>query len=144
MDFVHLIWAALSDPIVVWAAYTGGILLVVDVLTGALKAYRTGSFQVVWLDAFVKSKVAGKYLPLLLLYIVAKATPDLPLADGVNPLATFASLGFAAFLASEVASIKGNVDGSVDTAPQGVTVPVVATTYSVTDAGPVGPAEPQG
>lgn len=129
MDFVHLIWAALSDPIVVAAAYTGGILLLADVLTGALKAYRSGSFQWVWLDAFVKTKVAGKYLPLLLLYIVAKATPDLPVADGVNPLATLASLGFAAFLASEIASIKSNVDSSIDTAPQGVTVPEVSTSY---------------
>ena len=147
MDFVHLIWAALGDPIVVAAAWTGGILLLADVLTGALKAYRSSSFQWVWLDAFVKSKVAGKYLPLLVLYVVAKATPDLAIGDGVNALATFASLGFAAFVASEIASIKGNVDSSVDTAPQGVTVPVVTNSYTVTggvNAGPIGPAAPQG
>lgn len=125
MDFVQLIQHAITDPIVASAFWTGGVLLLADAVTGALKAWRNGVFQWSWLDMFVKSKLAGKYLPLLILFIVAKATPDVAVGGGVNPLATFASLGFAAFIVSEIASIKGNVDSSQDTPPQGVTPPVV-------------------
>lgn len=142
MDFVHLIWSALSDPVIVAAAYVGGILIVGDVATGSFKAIRIGAFQWIWLSAFVKSKIAGQYLPLLVVYVVAKATPDVALPTGtdLNPLALLASTGFAAFIASEIASIKSNFDGSIDTPPQGVSNAAVGTVAVVGET----TAEPQG
>jgi hypothetical protein len=144
MDFVHLIWAALSDPLVTSAAYIGGALIVLDAATGILKAWRNGSFKLSWLDAFVKTRIASKYLPLMLTYIVAKATPDIGLGGvaTVNPLAAFASASMAAFILSEIASIRGNFDDTaLDNPPQGVVPPgdspaVVTTTDQETD--PVG------
>jgi hypothetical protein len=103
---------------------TGGVmygvivLALLEVITGAARAFSAGTFAWSYLDVWVKKTLMGRVVPILLLLLSGAAAPDLSLLGlEVNILTTAGIAAAATFAASVVASILVNVNPSEPVSP---------------------------
>jgi hypothetical protein len=117
MDFGSLIRSTFNDPTFLSAVYGLCILAVVDLLTGVSRAFSDSTFTWALLDSWVRLKLAGRLIPILILLIAGQAAPDLTaIGLTINVLGATALIAAATFAASELASIVANVNPATPTA----------------------------
>lgn len=115
VDFGSLIDQLFADPATSTAIYGIVLLAFLDFATGTLRSIADKTFAWSALDVWVRGKVAGRVIPLVLLLIAGQAAPDLTvLGLSVNILGATAMAGAATFAAAEVASIIENVNRNVE------------------------------
>jgi hypothetical protein len=94
------------------------ILWVVELVTGIARAFASGQFKWDLVDVSVRTQLAGRIVPIVVVLIAGAATPDLSvLGVTVNVLTTAGLAAAATYAAAAVASIVGNLN------PQTVDVP---------------------
>ena len=118
MDFGHLVLAAFQGPtgIAIWGVALLGAL---ELVTGILKAVAKSQFTFDLVDVWVRTQLAGRILPIVVVLIAGAASPDFSvLGLDVNPLTTLGLAGAATYAASALASIVNNVNpAAADTPP---------------------------
>lgn len=119
MDFGHLIVSAFAGTTGV-AIYGVAILGLVELVTGILRAFASKQFDVALIDVWVRTQLAGRILPIVIILVAGAAAPDLSvLGVSVNILSTSGVAAAAVYAASALASIVGSVN------PQTADVPPV-------------------
>ena len=80
-----------------------------DTVTGVYAAWTSGTFDSEFLPTFIKSHVVNKIAPIVLTLVAGAAVGGTDSAGGLA-LVTLGGTSAAAYLASVVGSIKGNLD----------------------------------
>ena len=115
MNIGDLITQLFADPATATAIYGICLLAALDFATGTLRAIADKTFAWSAIDVWVRGKVAGRLMPLILLLVAGQAAPDLSvLGLDVNILGIVALTGSATFAAAELASIVENVNRKVE------------------------------
>jgi hypothetical protein len=118
MDFGHLVLAAFQGPtgIAIWGI---AVLAAVELVTGVLKAFAKSQFSLTLIDVWVRTQLAGRVLPIVIVLVAGAASPDFSvLGLDVNPLTALGLAGAATYAASAIASIMDNVNpAAADTPP---------------------------
>lgn len=114
-----------ADPQINFVLLLLILLPVVQFVTGVLRAFSGGSFDLQYLDVFVRTDIAGRVLPLLLLIITGRiveiaAPAELSIPGLDIGIFTGAGVGFAVvYLVVVIKRIVDNVNPSkTDTLPQ--------------------------
>jgi hypothetical protein len=93
-------------------------LPLVDFLTGVLRAFANGTFELHRIDVFVRTQIAGRALPLIVLLILGRAitvsAPDALVIPGLDLsiLTTGGLIAAVPFLVATAKSILDNVNPS--------------------------------
>lgn len=95
------------------------ILWLVELVTGVARAYAAGQFKWDLIDVAVRTQLAGRIVPIVVVLIAGAAAPDLSvLGVKVDVLTTAGLAAAAVYAAAAVASIVGNLNPqAVDVAP---------------------------
>ena len=118
MGFGSLVVAAFQGPTGV--AITGvAVLGLLELITGALRAFASGQFAWSLVDTWVRTDLAGRILPITVVLIAGAAAPDLSvLGVQVDILTTTGLAAAAVYAAATLASIVGSVNPQIaDTPP---------------------------
>ena len=113
-----MIAEAFADPQVNFVLLLLVVLPVVQFVTGVLRAFSNGTFELQLLDVFVRTDIAGRVLPLLILIItgrlVESQAPDTLTIPGLDiGIFTSAGIGFAVvYLVVVIRNIVSNVNPS--------------------------------
>jgi hypothetical protein len=105
-----------ADPQVNFVLFLLILLPVVQFVTGVLRAVSAGQFQLGLLDVYVRTDIAGRVLPLLILIVTGRiveiAAPDALNIPGLDiGIFTGAGIGFAVvYLVVVIRNILGNVN----------------------------------
>jgi hypothetical protein len=111
MGFGDLLTKLFGDPIAASAVWAVIVLCVSQFVLGSLRAWSNKTFAWSAFDAWIRTDVAGRVIPIILIFVVAKATPDL-LVFGIpveSGLLAYGVLQAGTYIISGVASIKDNV-----------------------------------
>lgn len=117
MQFGQLVVSAFQGPtgVAIWGV---AILALVELVTGVLKAFASSQFSFSLIDVWVRTQLAGRILPIIVLLIASAAAPDFSvLGVDVNILTTAGLAAAATYAASAVASIVSNVTPSATDTP---------------------------
>lgn len=111
MNFTTIVTELFGDPLSGNAVVAVVLLSILQFAAGSIRAIANGSFMLTALSAWIRTDVAGRVLPILLIFITARAMPDLsmygvPVESG---LVAFGLLQAGSYIISAVASIKDNV-----------------------------------
>jgi hypothetical protein len=103
------------------AVYGLTLLMFANAALGIAKTVSNKTFEWSWVDLFVRTKIAGRLVPIVVVLLIGTIAPDLSLLGlTVNP---FTAAGLAAAVpvaASELASILENIRfGQIDRVPEG-------------------------
>jgi hypothetical protein len=110
MDFGHLVISAFQGTTGT-AIYGIAILGILELITGVLKAITKNVFSFMLVDVWVRTQLAGRILPIVVVLIAGAAAPDLSvLGIEVNVLTATGLAGAALYAASALASIVNNVN----------------------------------
>lgn len=111
MDIGHIIQHLLGDSITASTIYGLLLLFVVDFATGVSRAIADHTFAWGALDVWVRAKVAGRLVPVIIVLIGGAVAPDLTiLGFSVNPLTAAGIAAGITIAAAEVTSILGNLN----------------------------------
>jgi hypothetical protein len=117
VEFGKLVLDAFNGPsgIAIWGvALLGGLELV----TGILKAVSKSQFDFTLVDVWVRTQLAGRILPIVVVLIAGAASPDFTvLGLDANPLTALGLTGAALYAASAIASIVSNVNPTAEDVP---------------------------
>lgn len=89
--------------------YTLFIAAALDTVTGVYAAWKSGTFDSEFLPTFIKSHIVTKISPIFLLLLAGASVGGTEVAAGLA-LVTLGGASAAAYLASVVGSIKGNLE----------------------------------
>lgn len=111
MNFGDLIGGLFGDPLAADAVWAVVLLCVAQFVLGSIRAFANKTFVISAFDAWIRSDVAGRVIPIILIFVVATATPDLtvlgvPVETG---LLAFGLLQAGTYIVSAIGSIKDNV-----------------------------------
>lgn len=111
MEFGTLIGNMFSDPIVSNAFWAVLGLCILNFVLGSLRAFSNKVFEVTALDAWIRTDVAGRVLPILITLLAAQALPDLSVfgVTGEAALNAFGLAQAAAYIVATLGSIASNV-----------------------------------
>lgn len=111
MQFGQLISGMFSDPIVSNAFWAVIGLCLLNFVLGSLRAFANHVFELTALDAWIRSDVAGRVLPILITLLAAQALPDLSVfgVTGEAALNAFGLAQAAAYIVATLASVAINV-----------------------------------
>lgn len=111
MEFGSLISGMFSDPIVANAFWAVLGLCFLNFVLGSLRAFSNKVFELSALDAWIRTDVAGRVLPILITLLAAQALPDLSVfgVTGEAALNAFGLAQAAAYIVATLASIAANV-----------------------------------
>jgi hypothetical protein len=111
------------------AIYGLTVLILLNAALGIAKAISNGTFDWKWLDLFVRTKIAGRLVPITVVLGAGVLAPDLSVLGLEVNLLTAAGLAAAIpVAASEAASILENIQfGQPDRPPEGAPPAVAAT-----------------
>jgi hypothetical protein len=117
MAFGNLVHAAFQGPTGI--AITGvAILGILELVTGALRAFAAKQFKIELVDTWVRTDLAGRILPITVVLIAGAAAPDLSaLGVQVDILTATGLAGAAVYAASTLASIVANVNPAAADSP---------------------------
>ena len=106
------------------AIYGLAVLILVNAALGTAKAVSNGTFDWKWLDLFVRTKIAGRLVPITVVLAAGQLAPDLTILGLDIDLLTAAGLAAAIpVAASEAASVLENIRfGTPDRPPEGADV----------------------
>jgi hypothetical protein len=101
---------AFSDPALTSAIYGVIVLALLDVITGTARSISDKSFEWTALDVWVRTKVAGRVVPIIAVLLVGAFAPNLTvLGLSINILGATGVAAAATFAAAELASIVDNL-----------------------------------
>jgi hypothetical protein len=111
MNVQQLLALVFGDPIAGSAVGAVVVLCIAQFATGVIRAFSNGSFMLSAVDAWIRKDVAGRVLPILATFLVARSLPDLstfglPVEEG---LLAFGLLQAGTYVVAAVAGIKDNV-----------------------------------
>jgi hypothetical protein len=109
MDFGHLIISAFQGPtgVAIWGVST---LAALELVTGVLKALAKSTFKFELIDVWVRTQLAGRILPIVVVLAAGVVAPDFSvLGLEVNPLTTLGLAGAATYATTAIASVIDNV-----------------------------------
>jgi hypothetical protein len=118
MTLGDLIKALFADPIT--NAALQGVLLValLELATGILRAFASKQFDFALVDVWVRTQLAGRVLPILLVLIASRVGGGIKVGDTDLNLLWAAGIAAAAvYAASAVKSIMDNLTQKTDTKP---------------------------
>lgn len=118
MGFGELVQAAFNG-ITGTAIYGVAILGLLELATGILRAISSAQFTFSLIDVWVRTQLAGRILPIVLVLIAGAAAPDLSVLGLTINILTVTGLAAAAvYAATALTSILGNVNPqTADTLP---------------------------
>jgi hypothetical protein len=111
MNVQQLLAQVFGDPIAGSAVGAVVVLCIAQFVTGSIRAFSNGSFTASAFDAWIRKDVAGRVLPILATFLVARSLPDLstfgiPVEAG---LLAFGLLQAGTYVVAALAGIKDNV-----------------------------------
>lgn len=124
MDIAQFIAGMFQDPVTNYAIALILVLPLIDFVTGTLRAVANKSFKLELVDVFVRTKMAGRAIPLVILVLLGRAVavtaPDVLVIPGLD-LSLIVGAGILSavpFIATTIQSIIDNVNpGSPDRLP---------------------------
>jgi hypothetical protein len=111
MNFGELATQLFGDPIAGSAVWAVVVLCVAQFALGSIRAFSNKTFVVSSFDAWIRTDVAGRVIPIILIFLMAKAVPDLsvfgiPVESG---LMAFGVAQATTYIISSLGSIYQNV-----------------------------------
>ena len=113
MDFGDAFRALFTDPAT--NAAVQGVLVVglIEFATGVIRAISNRSFSLDYVDVWVRSQLAGRIVPILLVLLGSRLGGDLTVGEfSLNLLATAGLAAAAAYVAAAAKSIVDSVNPS--------------------------------
>lgn len=118
MEFGQLLSRLWTDPVTNNAIVLLFVVPVVDLLTGAARAIANSTFHLALLDTWVRTKIAGRAIPIVLVLLFGTVVGNIAVGDWSFNVLTVAAIAAAAtFLATEATSIVANISPTVPDGP---------------------------
>lgn len=113
MEFGALLTRIWTDQVTGTAITLIVAVAILDLLTGASRAFANGTFDFALVDVWVRKTIAGRVLPIVLVLVFGAAIGNITLGTFSFNILTVAALAAAAvYLASTAASIIANLTPS--------------------------------
>ena len=111
MNFGDLLARLTADPITSNVILLVAILPIVDLVTGVLKAISTGTFDIALIDVWVRTQIAGRVLPIILVLLTGQVVGNITVGSFSFNVVTLAAMTAAVtFIAACAASIIQNLN----------------------------------
>ena len=102
-----------ADPLTNNTILLVAILPLLDLITGVLRAIANKTFTLDALDVWVRTKVAGRVLPIILVLVAGEAVGDVTVGSFSFNVVTIAAMAAAVtFVAAEAKSIIDNLNAN--------------------------------
>lgn len=118
MEFGAMLARLWADPLTNNAIVLVVAVAILDLLTGISRAVANGTFQLGLVDVWVRTQIAGRVIPIVLVLVFGTVIGNIQLgAFSVNILTTAALTAAGVFVAATAASIVANLQPSTPDRP---------------------------